>query len=105
MDREKMFSQWLPKWSPKNTTVNFNKNQWQESTLSAYTSVLKNIVSDLEMNDQHVKNNLFDYIDVREYLVVYRKIIDHDKFRSLQYYPIAKKALKRYLDFLYELKK
>jgi len=104
MEREEMFMQWLQRWQPKNANVNFNKNLWAETTLLAYTSVLKNIVYDLKIDKQHVKKNLFDYDDAREYLIVYGEIINHQNFKSLQYFPIAKKSLKRYLDFLYELK-
>jgi len=100
MEREAMFIQWLQKWQPKNATVNFNKNTWSDSTLNAYTSVLKNIVYDLKIDNQNVKMNLFEYGDARKYLIAYGEIINHDNFKSLQYYPIAKKALKRYLDFL-----
>lgn len=102
--REQMFRQWLQEWQPKNASVNFTKNIWQEATLSAYANVLKNIVTDLKIDNQQVKKNLFEYDDAREYLIVYGKIINHDKFKSLQYFPTAKKSLKRYLDFLYELK-
>jgi len=104
MEREQIFRQWLQEWQPKNISVNFNKNSWQEATLSAYMNVLKNIVSDLKLEDQQIKKNLLEYDDAREYLIVYGKIINHDKFKSLHYFPIAKKSLKRYLDFLYELK-
>ncbi|GEM_PF-1192927 len=104
MEREQMFRKWLQNWQPKNASVNFNKNSWKEATLSAYTNVLKNIVNDLEIDDEQVKKNLFEYNNAREYLIVYGKIINHDKFKSLEYFPIAKKSLKRYLDFLYKMK-
>lgn len=104
MEYEQMFRQWLPTWQPKNANVNFNKNIWKEETLSTYMNVLKNIVNDLNIDKEQIKKNLFEYDDAREYLIAYGKIINHDSFRSLQYYPIAKKALKRYLDFLYEFK-
>lgn len=104
MEREELFKQWLQRWQPKNASVNFNKNVWAETTLLAYTSVLKNIVDDLKIDNQHIKKNLFEYDDARAYLIVYGKIINHEHFKSLQHLPIAKKALKRYLDFLYELK-
>lgn len=104
MEREKMFMQWLQKWQPKNASVNFNKNLWAESTLLAYANVLKNIVSDLKIDDQNIKKNLLEYDHVSEYLLAYGKIINHANFKSLQYFPIAKKSLKRYLDFLSGLK-
>ena len=104
MEREKMFMQWLQKWQPKNASVNFSKNMWAETTLLAYSSVLKNIVNDLKIDNRHVKKNLFEYHDTREYLIAYKEIINHENFKSLQYFPIAKKSLKRYLDFLYGLK-
>ena len=91
MEREQMFRQWLPGWKPKNASVNFNGNLWKEDTLSDYTSVLKNIVTDLKIDDTQVKKNLFEYDDAIEYLIAYGKIINHDKFKSLQYFPIAKK--------------
>ncbi len=104
MEREELFMQWLQRWQPKNASVNFNKNLWAEATLLAYLNVLKNIVDDLRIDNQQVKRNLFEYDDAREYLIAYGKIINHENFKSLQYFPIAKKSLKRYLDFLYGLK-
>ncbi|MBU1093535.1 MAG: hypothetical protein KKH01_03640 [Firmicutes bacterium] len=104
MEREQLFKKWLQGWQPKNANVNFSKNVWQDSTLSAYTDVLKHIVNDLKISDEMIKKNLFDYDQSREYLVAYGKIMNHDHFKSLKYYPIAKKSLKRYLDFLYQLK-
>jgi predicted restriction endonuclease len=100
MEREEMFMRWLQKWQPKNATVNFNKNLWAETTLLAYSSVLKNIVDDLKIDNQHIKKNLFEYSDARKYLIAYREIISHENFKSLKYFPIAKKSLNRYLDFL-----
>ncbi|MDO9630033.1 MAG: hypothetical protein Q7I99_09055 [Acholeplasmataceae bacterium] len=104
MEREEMFMQWLQKWQPKNASVNFNVNLWAESTLLAYTSVLKNVVYDLKIDNQNVKKNLLEYDNVREYLIAYGEIINHKSFKSLQYFPTAKKSLKRYLDFLGGLK-
>ncbi|MBU1142585.1 MAG: hypothetical protein KKH92_02960 [Firmicutes bacterium] len=104
MEREELFKQWLQKWQPKNASVNFNKNLWSEKTLLAYVDVLKNIVDDLKIDKELVKKNLFEYNDAREYLIAYGKIINHENFKSLQYFPIAKKSLKRYLDYLYVLK-
>lgn len=104
MEREQLFKEWLPGWKPKNAGANFTGNVWSESTLSSYTNVLKNIVTDLGIDDPQVKKNLFDYTKVMEYLIAYGKITNHAKFNSLQYFPIAKKALKRYQDFLYESK-
>jgi hypothetical protein len=100
MTREELFMQWLQKWQPKNASVNFNKNIWSEKTLLSYVNILKNIVNDLKIDDQLIKKNLFEYGDSREYLIVYGKIINHENFKSLQYFPIAKKSLKRYIDFL-----
>lgn len=104
MDKEQMFKKWLLNWQPKNANVNFNANLWHESTLIGYTNVLKNIVSDLKIDEKQVKKNLFEYNNPREYLIAYGIIINHQNFKSLQYYPLAKKSLKRYLDFLYDLK-
>ncbi len=104
MEREELFKEWLQKWQPKNASVNFNKNSWAESTLLSYVNVLKNIVNDLKIDDQDVKKNLLAYDDAREYLIAYGKIINSENFKSLQYFPIAKKALKRYLDYLNGLK-
>lgn len=104
MEREQMFRQWLLNWQPKNANVNFNANLWQADTLTAYMNVLKNIVNDLKIDDPKVKKNLLEYDNARAYLIVYGIIINHQNFRSLQYFPVAKKSLKRYLDFLYQLK-
>lgn len=104
MDREQKFRKWLTEWQPKHATVNFNKNVWKESTLSNYMDVLKNIVSDLGIEDPKIKKNLFEYDLAKDYLIVYKKVINHNKFKTLQYFPIAKKSLKRYQDFLYEIK-
>lgn len=104
MERELVFRQWLRVWKPKNPKAVFNGGLWKEGTLTEYIRILKRIVNDLNIDDQHVKKNLFEYGESREYLIVYGKIINHDKFKSLEYFPTAKKALKRYLDFLYELK-
>ncbi len=104
MERELMFKAWLQKWQPKNATVNFNKNSWQENTLLSYMNVLKNIVADLDITDTQVKKNLFDYGDSRMYFSAYKKIINHPKFKTLQYFPTAKKSLNRYLEFLQESK-
>jgi hypothetical protein len=103
MEREELFKQWLQKWQPKNAEVNFNKNMFAEKTLLAYVNVLKNIVDDLKIEDVLIKKNLLEYDNAREYLVVYGKIINHEHFKSLQYFPLAKKSLKRYLDFLYTI--
>ena len=46
--------------------ANFTGNVWSESTLSSYTNVLKNIVTDLGIDDPQVKKNLFDYKQVME---------------------------------------
>ncbi|MDI6453786.1 hypothetical protein [Peloplasma aerotolerans] len=105
MKREEMFIQYLQKWQSKNASVNFNKNLWAETTLLAYSSVLKNIVYDLKIDNKHIKKNLYEYDDAKEYLIAYREIINHENFKSLQNFPIAKKSLGRYLDFLYGLKK
>ncbi len=104
MEREQMFREWLPRWKPKNAGAYFTGNLWKEDTISTYTRVLKNIVTDLGLDDPQVKKNLFEYDDAIEYLIAYGKITNHAKFKSLQYFPIAKKALKRYQDFLYDLK-
>ena len=64
----------------------------------------KNIVKDLGLEDPQVKHNLFEYSNPVEYLIAYGKIVNHVKFKSLQYFSIAKKALKRYQDFLFESK-
>ena len=102
MDREQKFKKWLVEWQPKHTTVNFNKNVWREETLTAYTDVLKKVVTDLKITDIKIKKNLFDYHLPKVYFNVYKMIINHDNFKSLEYFPMAKKSLKRYLDFLYE---
>lgn len=104
MNQEQLFKKYLVNWQPKHANVNFKKNQWQESTLLAYMDVLKHIVDDLKIDTQKKNKNLLDYHDAKAYFIIYKEIIDHPQFKSLQYYPIAKKALKRYLDFLYEQK-
>jgi hypothetical protein len=104
MDLEQMFRKWLINWQPKHANVNFKKNVWQEKTLLAYMNVIKDVVGDLKIDDESIKKNLFEYSDPKKYNVAYNKIINHSNFRSLQYYPVAKKSLKRYLDFLYDLK-
>ncbi|PKK96713.1 MAG: hypothetical protein CVV58_04950 [Tenericutes bacterium HGW-Tenericutes-3] len=105
MDQELRFKQWLINWQPKNVTVNFGKNVWKEETLIAYTDALKNITSDLNIDENKIKKNLFDYVNTRKYLIAYEKIVNHPNFKSLKYYPIAKKALTRYKDFLFDSKK
>ncbi|BCR35247.1 hypothetical protein [Mariniplasma anaerobium] len=104
MDLEQLYRKWLVNWQPKHANVNFKKNSWQETTLLAYMNVIKNVVNDLKIEDPSIKQNLFDYSDPKKYTIAYHKIINHSNFKSLQYYPLAKKSLKRYLDFLYDLK-
>ncbi len=104
MGREKIFRKWLINWQPKNANVNFKKNVWKEETLVAYMNVLKNIVTDLKIDDKKVKKNLLDYGNAREYTIIYKRIINHVDFKTLQYFPLARKTLKRYLDFLYDSK-
>ena len=102
MDIEVLFKKWLINWQPKHASVNFKKNTWQETTLLAYINVLKDIVSDLKIEDTSIKKNLLDYSDPKNYFIAYKRITNHDNFKSLQYFPLAKKVLKRYLDFLYD---
>ncbi len=104
MDKEQMYKEWLIEWKPKNASSSLNGGSWREDTLIEYARVLKVIVSDLKIDDQQVKMNLFEYENARVYLIAYGKIINHINFKSLQYFPVAKKSLKRYLDFLYQLK-
>lgn len=104
MNLEQMYRKWLINWQPKHANVNFKKNAWQDTTLLAYVDVIKGVVSDLKIDDERIKRNLFEYSDPKTYAIAYQKIINHQNFKSLQYYPVAKKSLKRYLDFLYDLK-
>ncbi len=104
MDQEQKYRKWLINWQPKHANVNFKKNAWQEVTLNAYMDVLKHIVEDLKIDDEKIKKNLFDYHHAKEYTNVYKIIMNHQSLASLKYYPIAKKSLKRYQDFLFDQK-
>lgn len=102
MDQAQKYKKWLINWQPKHVNVNFKKHQWQESTLNQYVDVLTNIVEDLKIDDQSMKSNLLDYHDAKSFSIIYKKLINHQNFKSLKNYPIATKSLKRYLDFLYD---
>ena len=104
MEREKMFTEWLKVWKPKNANQTYKGGPWKEETLALYIKILKTIVRDLKIDDPSIKQNLFEYRQAGEYLMIYGKIINHPQFKSLQYYPIAQKSLKRYFEFLEQLK-